>query len=119
MVIKTIVAVLICIVVVASTSCSETPQPVQFESPKWKSGNTTVRRAMSWDISERNLLIGLSRDDVLQLLGPPEYQEVAFFAYNTDTRKAAERLFSSAQLHMIVALDESTGLVKSVGFVDR
>lgn len=45
----------------------------QFDARGWKSGNRWSRGAMVQDMIDRNLLIGKSRSEVLDVLGQPDY----------------------------------------------
>lgn len=42
----------------------------QFEAQGWKSGNRWSRGAMVQDLIDRNLLVGKSRLEILEVLGP-------------------------------------------------
>lgn len=116
---KATLVIVTCIALVFGPSCSESPKPMQFNSAKWKISDAAVRRPMSWDLYERNILNGLSRAEVIELLGPPEHGEAAFFAYNTDDSSTLVKLLTWERIHMIVAFDEPSDKVKGVAFVDR
>ncbi len=45
----------------------------RFNSEKWKAGNALDRGRMSQDLMNNNRLTGLTRDEVLAQLGPPDY----------------------------------------------
>jgi hypothetical protein len=45
----------------------------QFEAKGWKSGNRWSRGAMVQDLIDRNLLVGKSRSEILEVLGQPDY----------------------------------------------
>jgi hypothetical protein len=47
-------------------------KPREFDSATWKSGNHTVRGTMYFDLFDKHTLTNKRRDEVLQLLGPPD-----------------------------------------------
>ncbi len=58
--------------------------PRVFESQAWKNGDWKVRSQMAHDLVDRRLLIGKSRMQVESLLGKPDQEGGASFAYFID-----------------------------------
>jgi hypothetical protein len=58
--------------VIACSSLIKDYKPREFDSAKWKSGNHTVRGTMYFDLFEKHSLTNKTRDEVLELLGPPD-----------------------------------------------
>jgi hypothetical protein len=58
--------------VLACSSLVKDYRPREFDSAKWKGGNHTVRGTMYFDLFEKHRLTNKTRDEVLQLLGPPD-----------------------------------------------
>ncbi len=58
--------------VIACSSLVKNYKPREFDSATWKSGNHTVRGTMYFDLFQKHTLSNKTRDNVLQLLGPPD-----------------------------------------------
>ena len=109
--------IFIMVMLVAGTSCQVTP--VAFDSAKWKAGDASLRRSMAQDISNRNLFDGMSRNEVIQLLGPPDHADMIFLAYDVDNSSVIVRSLLGERINMIVGFDGSGETVEHVGFADR
>ena len=70
--INSIIALLLAVSAVIACSLLKDYKPREFDSAKWKSGNHTVRGTMYFDLFQKHTLTNKTRDDVLQLLGPPD-----------------------------------------------
>jgi outer membrane protein assembly factor BamE (lipoprotein component of BamABCDE complex) len=61
---------------------------IPFDERAWRNGGRRVRGSMVRDIMGRELLLGKSQEEVLQLLGEPEIrnqsQKAFFYSINTD-----------------------------------
>jgi len=55
-----------------------------FDSPAWISGDDRTRGRMVNDLFRSQCLVGLYRDEVVQLLGPPDSGEGGHYRYTVD-----------------------------------
>ncbi len=114
---KTARIVFIFVMLAAGTSCEV--KPVAFDSATWKAGDASVRRSMAQDISNRNLLNGMSRNEVIKLLGPPDHTDMTFLAYDVDDSSVIVRSLLGERVNMIVGFNASGETVEHIGFADR
>ena len=57
---------------------------IEFNSQQWKQGDDRVQGSMVENIVSRNLLIGLTREEVNQLLGKPDKEDGNYMGYWVD-----------------------------------
>lgn len=55
--------------------------PVSFEHHAWKSGDHELRGKMAHDLLEKKILIGKTREEVIDMLGSPDEETSHFVAY--------------------------------------
>jgi hypothetical protein len=75
--------ILVFIAVFLVSSCAVSPR--RFESQQWNSGDKQMGGGMAQDLIGRAILDGKSRDEVRQLLGKPNAEEVDWYAYDVIT----------------------------------
>ena len=87
-----------------------------FEAAQWREADLRVRGAMVDDLIDRKLLIGASREDVLELLGPSldSYDENLRYSIDIGHRWGVDPWLYG--LH--VQLDPATGRVSDVWYTD-
>jgi hypothetical protein len=62
--------------------CSQAGDRIRFDAHEWRSTADEKRRGlMILDLMCGSFLLGLGRDDVLKLLGPPDYRDNTVFGY--------------------------------------
>src|SRR5262245_45387424 len=77
-----------------------------FQSPEWLKGDAEIRGSMVRDLDDSGLLIGMAREEVLALLGPPNAAHGATFVYQVDV---GYRFGGSAWLYdFIVVFDPAS-----------
>lgn len=84
-----------------------------FNSEKWKNGSELDRGRMSQDLMRSDRLIGLTRPEVLELLGPPDHD--LDLAYRIDI---GFRFGFTPWLYVLNVRFDSTGRVVRVSATD-
>lgn len=94
-------------------ACS-TISPKAFDSRNWKAGNASSRGAMVQDLIDRKIIVGKAPEEVRDLLGQPDYQQVDWYGYKVVTIPRC-RLW---ECRMDVGFDDSTKRVDHVAVSD-
>lgn len=69
------------------TGCQNSSSKIPFEKEKWRQADLRTKGRMMKDLLERNLLIGKTRNEVTDLLGEPDYEELYYLSYKVDLGK--------------------------------
>ena len=111
-----ILLLVICLILISCTDSK--PNDIAFNSNAWKGGNARLRGQMYHDLRERKVLIGMSRGQVIEILGPADHDERKFVAYEVDNGHILNKIAVS-RVHMVVVFDDFGAIVTSTGAVDR
>lgn len=85
----------------------------KFDSEKWKVADASARAPMVNDLIERKLVIGKTKDEVVELLGLPDKSEPKWYKYYV-----RERFLLFDRVFMWVSFDEVDGKVVFVSVAD-
>jgi hypothetical protein len=106
----------LCIMVAA---CGDgRPDDVQFDSGKWKEGDPRVRYQMKADLIKRNILIGRTRDEIVDVLGSGEFEQEDYIQYEIDNGKLPAAITISP-VYLTLIFDNGSQQVREVTVVDR
>jgi hypothetical protein len=95
---------------------SEFFSPTPFEAPAWRSGGERERGAMVRDLIDRELLIGKTRAEAIEILGPPEDESDERLLYVIDI---GQRFASTPWRYALhVRLDAQSERVREVWYSD-
>lgn len=100
-------------------SCSDSnSNELQFDTRQWKAGDFRHRGQMAKSLREHSILMGKTKEEVRQLLGDPQKEEVGYLSYKLDLGSAFERLFPYSSYYILIEIDEKSGVAKKVSIVD-
>jgi hypothetical protein len=97
--------------------CTELLLSHEFNSQKWKTGTALDRGRMSQDLMRNDRLIGLTRPEVWELLGPPDhhFDDNPTLYYRIDI---GFRFGFTPWLYVLHVRFDSAGRVAHVGATD-
>jgi len=113
-------SIILLIVAVSVSACSDSlPNDLPFDSAKWKQGDPRVRYQMKADLMRRDPLIGKTRREIIDMLGPSDRDrdQKTYIQYEIDTGRLSLPI-KIARDYLTLIFDDSGQRVKEVTVVD-
>jgi hypothetical protein len=99
--------VFLCIAIV---SCKDfQSNDLEFSPNEWQKSDARVRGRMYGDLLKQRLLLGKTRDEVIEMLGEPDHSELDFVKYAIDLGGINETWMQ--KYYLIVFFDKQTNKV--------
>jgi len=89
---------------------------LKFEQNEWKKADVRIRGRMYRSLIEEKILLGKTRDEVIEILGEPEQTDPTFIKYAVDLGAIHERWLQ--KYFFFVFFDEQTQKVRATAIAD-
>ena len=87
-----------------------------FDPIAWRNGDYRTRGMMCRSLASSNILVGKNRDEVVQLLGPPDEDWPEFTKYAIDLGGIWERWMM--RYNFMIEFDKESGTVTTAHLID-
>jgi hypothetical protein len=113
---KAIFILILTITVLSCGTINKSDNDLDFDSKKWKSGDIRTKGKMTDNLLNDSLLIGKTKDEILEMLGEPDQRTASRLHYTVDP--GIEYMNESWTYWFSVEIDTTSGKVDEVWIAD-
>ena len=99
-------------------SCGDSkPNDLAFDSKTWKQGDPRARYQMKADLIKDDRLVGKTRNEIIDMLGPGDREQQSYLQYEIDNG-SLPTILMIARVYLTLIFDDSSQRVREVTVVD-